>query len=305
MLKPMFDLGQLGLMPFSGRDEDSIRESMKSSDVVVNFIGKHYETKHFVPHRTINGKPSRVNFTFDEIHCEMAGTIARLAKEAGAETFIHVSALGADINSESEWNRSKAKGEAAVREVFPEAIIIRPATVFGPEDRFLNWIADTISRFGFFPLIDGGSTLVQPVYSVDIAKAMMTIVNHHYNFKGVTFELAGPAEYSFREVTEFVQDVTTLRKPLVDIPTKLAEFAGMGFENAINPLVTLDGVKQMSEDVLPSGSPDVLGFEALGIEPVSMDKVAFDYLHRFRPGGHFVNVEGYHVGIDTKVDNRF
>ena len=114
-LKPMFDLGQLGLMPFSPRDEESIKESIRNSDIVINMIGKHYETKHVVPTRREDGELSRVNYSFNETHVEIPRTLARLCKEAGVETFVHVSALAADPNSESAWSRSKYEGELAVR----------------------------------------------------------------------------------------------------------------------------------------------------------------------------------------------
>ena len=172
----MFDLGQLGLMPFSPRDEASIRESMTNSDIVINLIGKHYETKHMVPTRRANGKLSRVNFDFDEVHETIPRTLARLAREAGVQSFVHVSALSADLESLSKWSRTKAKGEIAVRQDFSDAIIVKPATVFGAEDRFLNWIAEASTQLPFFPLINNGSALVQPVYAVDVGKALMNIV---------------------------------------------------------------------------------------------------------------------------------
>ena len=294
MLKPMFDLGQLGLMPFSPRDEESILRSMEHSDIVINLIGKHYETKHVVPHRMIDGKPSRVNFTFDEVHSDVPRRIARMAAQAGVKSFIHMSALAADPTASSAWSRSKAMGEIAVREEFPDAIIVRPATVFGPEDRFLNWIGDTLEQLGCMPLLNDGNAMVQPVYATDVAHALMAIVNRHKEFKGATFELAGPAEYTFREVTEYVQDVIASEKPVVSVPTGVAALAGSLLQNVVNPILTQDGVLQMTEDVLRSGDPGVHTFADLGMKPVSMDKVAFDYMHRFRPGGHFTQVEGYH-----------
>ena len=123
-LKPMFDLGQLGLMPFSPRDHDSIVESIKNSDIVVNMIGKYYETKHIVPTRRADGSLSRINYSYDEVHTEIPRILARLAKQHGAKAFIHMSALSADPNSLSEFSRSKARGEAAVREEFPGAVSI-------------------------------------------------------------------------------------------------------------------------------------------------------------------------------------
>jgi NADH dehydrogenase (ubiquinone) 1 alpha subcomplex subunit 9 len=172
----MFDLGNLGLMPFSPKDEDSVRESLKNSDIVINLIGKHYETKHIVPTRRADGKLSRVNYTFDDVHVNIPHKIATLAKEAGVKSFIHLSALSADLESASRWSQSKAKGELAVRDAFPEAIIVKPAKVFGHEDRFLNSTAYWARKLGYFPVLDDGRTLLQPVFASDIGKALMQIV---------------------------------------------------------------------------------------------------------------------------------
>lgn len=121
-LKPMFDLGQLGLMPFSPRDRESIYEAVKKSDVVINLIGKHYETKHIVPTRRADGSLSRVNYDFEEVNVTIPRILAEISKEAGVESFIHVSALSADPESKSKWSRTKYQGELAVREAFPEAV---------------------------------------------------------------------------------------------------------------------------------------------------------------------------------------
>lgn len=163
-------------MPFSPRDRESIYESVKKSDIVINMIGKHYETKHLVPTRRANGNLSRVNYDFEEVHVTIPRTIAEVCKEAGVPAFVHVSALSADLNSKSKWSQTKAKGELAVREVYPDSVIVKPATIFGPEDRFLNWMAEAKSRLPYFPLLNNGSTLVQPVYAHDVGKALHAIV---------------------------------------------------------------------------------------------------------------------------------
>jgi len=163
-------------MAFSPRDDESIKAAIKNSDIVINMIGKHYETKHLVPTRREDGKLCRINYNFEEVHVDIPKRIAKLAKESGVKNFIHVSSLSADLESKSSWSRSKALGEIAVRDAFPGSIIVRPSTVFGPEDRFLNWIADACERFPFFPLVNEGKTLVQPVYAHDVAKALMNIV---------------------------------------------------------------------------------------------------------------------------------
>ena len=291
-LKPMFDLGQLGLIPFSARDRESIRESIKNSDVVVNLIGKSYETKHVVPTRRANGKLSRTNFSFEETHVDVARNIAEVAKECGVSRFIHVSATAANANSSSRWSRSKAEGEAAVRKVIDDAIIVRLNTVFGPEDRFLNLIAEASKRLPFFPLINGGQNLVQPVYVADVAKGLHSLIQNYDDYRGSTFDFSGPSDYTYKEIAEFVQDVTLLRKRLVDVPVPLALKAGAVVENWMNPFFSEDAVSRILEDVIPA--EDTRKISELGVELGSLDRLAFDYLHRFRQGGHFTLVQGYH-----------
>lgn len=111
-------------MEFNGRDEDSIRASIRDADVVINLIGKYYETKHIVKTRRPDGSLSNINYDFNEVHCDIPRKIARIAKEQGVTAMIHMSALSADPASESKFSRSKAAGEVAVREEFPEAVSV-------------------------------------------------------------------------------------------------------------------------------------------------------------------------------------
>lgn len=293
-LKPSMDLGNAGYIPFHPRDKDSILYSIQNSDIVINMIGKHYETKHIVPTRRADGNLSRINYTHEEVNVTIPRLIAECCNIAGVDTLVHMSALSADLDSSSIWSRTKAEGEIAIREEFKDAIIVKPATVFGAEDRFLNWIGDSVHRIPAFPLLNGGQTVIQPVFANDVAKALMNITVHNEQFKGKTFQLYGPAEYSYKEIVEFVMDITTVKKPLIDVPSNIASFAGRFSQELANPILTEDHIAQMLEDNVAKEDSDMLTFDDLGITPESMDKVAFDYLHRFRPGGHFTQVEGYH-----------
>ena len=196
------------------------------------------------------------------------------------------------VEKQGPW-RGGRKGK------FPGAIIVKPATVFGAEDRFLNWIGEALGRMPFFPLLQGGEARVQPVFVDDVSKALFAIVNRHDEFKGQTFHLTGPAEYTMKEVVEFVSDITTLKKPLVDVPVAAGKLAGRFVEQLIAPVLTEDGVALLLEDNVEKPQKEgqaqqYLTLKDLHIEPHSMDKVSFDFMHRFRPGGHFVKVEGYH-----------
>lgn len=247
-VRQMFDHGQLGLIPFSPRDEDSIRKSFASSDIVVNLIGKHYQTKHIVPTRRANGRLSRVNYDFEEVNITIPQRLARMAREAGCRTFIHMSAASADLDSPSVFNRTKALGEAAVRSEFPDAIIVKPNNVFGPEDRFLNMFGVAAQVLRCYPLLNEGKTLVQPVHVSDVGRALMEIVWNRHDFAGSDFWLAGPDEYTYKELAELVMDITHVRRPLVAIPDAVGLAAGEVSDFFINPMFTPDHVYQLSED---------------------------------------------------------
>lgn len=168
-LKVTGDLGQVLFQQFDLRDEEAIRKSMKYSNVVINLIGRDWETP---------------NFTFDEVHVDGARRLARLAKEMGVERFIHMSALNASPNPEailldsgSGYLRSKYFSELAVREEFPEATIVRPSDIYGSEDRFLRLYASNWRhQMRGVPLWrNGEATEKQPVYVSDVAQAIVNI----------------------------------------------------------------------------------------------------------------------------------
>lgn len=154
-------------MPFSPKDEKSIHESVKRSNVVINLIGKDNATHH------VTGD---VNYSLEETLVNIPRRVARIAKKAGVSSFIHVSALAANPNSSSEWSRLKAKGEQAVRAEFPEAIIVRPATLFGHEDKFLNRVALALEHAPFIPMLKNGVNKVQPVNVCDVSSAIHLIM---------------------------------------------------------------------------------------------------------------------------------
>ncbi len=185
--------------------------------------------------------------------------------------------------------------------------------MFGAEDRFLNWFAETSSRLGVFPLLNDGQALVQPVFANDVAKAILEIIfvscfslsltcsvdlfvswQAHDQHQGCDFQLAGPAEYSYKELAEFVSDVTLCDTTLVDVPVASANLLGRVTEQFPAPFLTRDMVQQMLVDNVAKADPTLRTFADLDMVPQSLDRVAFDYLSRFRRGGHFRIVEGYH-----------
>lgn len=295
-LRPMFDLGQVWLPFYSPNDEASVRAAIADADVVVNLIGKYYETKHAVPTRRADGKLSRVISSFEKANVEIPGMLARLSKEAGVKKFVHVSALAADADSPSRWARTKAAGEEAVKAAFPEAVIVRPAKLFGPEDRFLGWLAHIMKRYPYIPLVDGGKALVQPVLAEDVAEALALIVDNpeEMELEGKVCELFGDSEYSWREVLDYVQDVTERPCTVVDLPRDYATLFGNFMEQMPTPVYTSEDAIQQSISVVGDPATQALTLASFGIKPTKMEEYAFRYLHRFRAGGHFRVVKGYH-----------
>ncbi|XP_033370421.1 NADH dehydrogenase [ubiquinone] 1 alpha subcomplex subunit 9, mitochondrial isoform X2 [Parus major] len=232
-LRPMGDLGQLLFMEWDCRDKDSIRRAVEHSNVVINLIGKEWETK---------------NFKFEDEFVNIPQNIAHISKEAGVEKFIHISHLNANMKSPSKYLRVKAVGEEVVREEFPDAIILKPSEMFGREDRFLNHYAN-MRWFGGVPLIAlGKKTVKQPVYVVDVAKAIINAIKNP-DAKGKTYALAG----------------------------LVARFFEM---NPFEPWLTRDKVDRFHTTDMTF--PDLPGFEELGIQPTPLEQKAIEVLRRHR-----------------------
>ncbi|TQE09775.1 hypothetical protein C1H46_004549 [Malus baccata] len=189
-LKLMGDLGQIVPMKYNPRDEDSIKAVMAKANVVINLIGRDYETR---------------NFSFEEVNHSMAQQLATISKEhGGIMRFIQVSCLGASSSSPSRFLSTKAAAEEAVLSELPEATILRPAVMVGTEDRILNRWAFFAKKYGFLPLIGDGSAKFQPVYVVDVAGAIVAALKDDGTSMGKIYELGGPeAELMFDTIREW------------------------------------------------------------------------------------------------------
>lgn len=277
--KPMGDVGQIVPVAANIRDEASIAAALQGSDAVVNLIGILYERGHQ---------------TFDAVHRQGAGAIAREAARAGVRQFVQISAIGADSGSDSAYARSKGLGEAAVRDAFPAAVILRPSIVFGPEDDFFNRFAAMARLAPALPLIGGGHTRFQPVYVCDLAAAVARTLSDK-SCAGRTFELGGPRIHSFKELLETMLAVIGRKRLLVPVPFWLATAQAAMVEWALAvpamvvpafvpaPPLTRDQVRLLRHDnVVPEGAD---GFAALGIEPTGLDVILPTYLARYRRGG--------------------
>jgi uncharacterized protein YbjT (DUF2867 family) len=226
------------------------------------------------------------------VHVTLAEKLARLSVEAGATSFVHLSALAADAGSRSAWARSKAAGEEAVRAACPGATIVRPADVVGPEDRFLNTFARLYKTFPRVPLVDGGAARVQPLYVHDLARAIAAIATSEDEnvMLAQTYDLAGPDEYTMREIVEYVFESIRADTPeVMNVSPAVAARIGAAVGALPNPLVDADRFLRWQADVVLDELAPTLRLHDLGIEASSMEMPGFNFLHMYRSGSHFVS----------------
>jgi uncharacterized protein YbjT (DUF2867 family) len=268
-LRPMGDVGQIALINAAINDEARLGAAVEGADAVVCSIGILFE---------------RGAQRFDIVHTRGPALLARLAKAAGARHLVHLSAMGADPAAPAAYARSKAAGEAAVRAAFPEATILRPSVVFGPEDDLFNRFAALARWVPALPLIGGGHTKFQPVYVGDVADAVIAALERP-DAAAKTFELGGPRVYSFRELMEVVLRETARERLLVNLPFPLAMFEAAFLEWLPRPPLTRDQVKLLERDnIAAAGS---LGLRDLGVEPTAVDVIVPTYLDHYRRGGRW------------------
>ena len=266
-LKPMGTVGQIVPLYAPVTDEALVHRAVTGANWVVNLTGILAERR-----------PG----DFARIHAEGAGRIARLAAAAGVARLVHVSAIGADPASPSAYGRSKAAGEAEIRQAFPAATILRPSLVFGPEDAFFNRFAGLARVAPVMPVISG-ATRFQPVYVGDVADAVLAGLTRA-DAAGGLYELGGPDIRSFRELLAAILTWTGREhRPLVNIPMPLARLQARLGELIPGKPFTRDQLAMLGRDNVVT--PDMPGLAALGITPTPMEAVVPDILARFRPGG--------------------
>ena len=222
---------------------------------------------------------------------------ARAAREAGVRRFVHVSAIGAQADSQSLYARTKARGEEAVREIYPDAVILRPSILFGPEDDFFNRFAAMARISPVLPLMGGGHTRFQPAYVGDVAEAVGKAADG-VGKDGGTYELGGPDVKTFKDLLEYICKVTGRHRLLLPVPFGAARLPAAATETADALLfglfpkmlvMTRDQLKLLESDnvVADQAVRDGLTLSGLGIDPRAIDSVVPTYLYRFRKTGQF------------------
>lgn len=269
-IKPMGQLGQTQFVSADITKPESLPRVLENSDVAINFVG------------LLAGD-------FEKVHVEGARNAAEAAREAGAETFVQISAIGADPHAPSAYAKAKARGEEAVRAVYPDAIVIRPSIIFGPEDRFINRFAAMARRIpGALPVMRP-ETRFQPVYVADVAQAVAKAAMEPQNFADGTFELGGPEQLSMMDINRFVLEaVGKGSKPTIAVPDAIGRtMANFGWLPGAP--ITWDQWLQLGRDNVVG--EDARGFAAFDIVPRPLAAVARTWLVRFRERGRFAETK--------------
>ena len=268
-LRPMGRVGQIQLVKANLLKRDDLAAVMKDADAAINLAGILFQ---------------RGSQKFQAIHANGAAAFAEIAAEYGVKTLMHFSALGADANSPSAYARTKAEGENRVRALFPNAIIMRPSVVFGPEDDFFNRFARLARISPVLPLIGGGRTRFQPVYVGDVAQAARAALDNPAAAEN-TFELGGPKVMTLKQVMQLVLRITHRKRLLVNLPFGIAKIQALFLGLLPNPPLTLDQLRLLRTDNVVS--PMTPGLSELGITPTAAEAILPTYLWRFRKLGEF------------------
>ncbi|WVT73490.1 complex I NDUFA9 subunit family protein [Sinorhizobium chiapasense] len=273
-LQPLGNVGQISFVQANLRYRKSVDRAVEGADHVINCVGVLFES----------GRN-----TFDAVQDFGARAVAEAARSVGA-TLTHISAIGADASSPSQYARSKGRAEAAILETKPDAIILRPSIIFGPEDGFFNKFASMARSSPILPLIGGGHTKFQPVYVTDVAEAVARAVDGKIA-KGKIYELGGPDVLSFRDCLEIMLNTIDRKRTLVSLPFGVASLIGRiaSMVPFITPPLTADQVVLLKSDNVVSAKAISEGrtLTGIGIEPTMLESILPTYLVRYRPQGQY------------------
>ena len=262
-LQPLGQVGQFGFEKADVTSADSVRNAVHGATAVVNLCG-------------VFGR------AMQSVHVNGARHIAEAAREMGARSLVQVSAIGADPASESNYGRTKGEGERAVRKAFPNATILRPSLVFGPEDDLTNRFA-AMARLPFLPVIAARRNF-QPVYVRDLAEAIAKAALDPQRHAGKTYEIGGPLAMSMVELHKAILEITGQEPDIVEMPDLFASLLSkLGWLPGA-PL-TRDQWLMLQRDNVPG--PGAAGLEAFGIEPTPLAAVGYEWLGRYHKGGKF------------------
>lgn len=271
-LQVLGEVGQVVPFALSLSNKQSIYRALEQADYAVNLCGRLYE---------------KGRNTFNLVHHEAPKMMAQACKEQGVQAFVHVSAIGADVKAESQYARSKGAGEQAVLKAFPDATIIRPSVIFGPDDKFFNRFARLAMISPALVVFDGGRTKMQPIFVGDVAQAIVSCLSKEdakstKKIQGHCFELGGPEVYSFKGLLEIILKMIDRKRPIISLPYPMGRFIGLIAQYMPDPLITPDQILLLKKDNVVSSTAKTI--QDLGVTPIEIAGIVPEYLKCYRPG---------------------
>jgi uncharacterized protein YbjT (DUF2867 family) len=236
-------------------DERSVADALAGAYGVVNAVSLYVE----------HGQE-----TFHSVHVEAAQRVAAQADRAGVERLVQVSGIGADAASPSRYIRKRGEGELAVRAAFADALFVRPAVMFGPDDAFLTTILKLLRQLPIYPMFGRGRTRLQPAYVEDVAEAVARVMGRAETPLTI-FEFGGPSLYSYEQFLRAVAHQAGLAPILIPIPFAVWHALAWASEILPDPPLTRNQVELMQIDTV--SSPAMPGFAELGISPHSIEEI--------------------------------
>ena len=270
-LKPLGDVGQITVIGGDALVNDDLTLAIQSADYVVNLIGIFHPS----------GKQN-----FENAQAQLPQNIATVAQKTGIKKIIHLSAIGADLNSSSNYLRTKAEGERGLLSVAPSSTILRPSIVFGPGDGFFDRFAKMAMIAPALPLLGGGTTKFQPVFVGDVAGSILYCITHQQT-DGQIYELGGPSIYSFKELLAYTLSSIGKKRGLIPVPIFAMQLPAALASILPNPPITRDQLRMLSSDnIVNEKMPDITSF---GIIPQPIEAHVPNYLSCYRQGGIFAS----------------
>jgi NADH dehydrogenase len=271
-LQPLGRVGQIHAVQANLRYAPSVEAAARDAQVLVNLVGLLFE---------------RGRQRFDTIHAYGAEQVALAASAHGAH-LVHMSAIGADEHSRAAYARSKAEAERLVLAAQPQAVIMRPSVIFGPEDDFFNRFAALARISPALPLIGGGTTRFQPVFVGDVAAAIAEAVDGNAR-GGTVYELGGPGVLTFEQLMRYVLATIERKRLLMPVPFFAAKIKATLLQYMPKPPLTPDQVELLRVDNVVSEAAKAEGrtLQGLGIAPEPIEAIVPSYLWRFRKTGQF------------------
>lgn len=251
---------QLRLVKADIHDERSVADALADAYGVVNAVSLYVE----------QGRE-----TFHSVHVESAQRVAAQAQRAGVKRLVHVSGIGANLRSQSLYIRKRGEGELAVRAAFADAILVRPAVMFGPDDGFLTIILKLLNRLPIYPMFGNGQMPLQPVYVEDVGQAIAKTVQRA-EMRSIMFECCGPRVYSYEDFLRTVASAAGIKPILIPVPFAAWHALALMAEALPSPPITRNQVELMQID--STSSADMPGLGELGISPHSIEEILRDIL---------------------------